>query len=89
MCDQEKTNRLKAQKEEKSQEGSENQLEGYNAQPVGLDLVTGEPMNPDALSIFDNYCVKKQFLNLTSILAEQLLLVDEVIKAGREMKKSF
>jgi chaperonin GroEL (HSP60 family) len=61
----------------------------YTAEPVGLDLVTGDPMNPMALSIWDNYCVKKQFLNLTSILAEQLLLVDEVIKAGREMKKSF
>lgn len=38
--------------------------------------------------IFDNYCVKRQMLNLTPILAQQLLLVDEVIRAGRQMGRS-
>jgi len=27
--------------------------------PLGLDLVTGDPMDPQALSIYDNYCVKR------------------------------
>ena len=35
----------------------------------------------------DNYRVKRQFLHLGSILATQLLLVDEVMKAGKNMGK--
>jgi T-complex protein 1 subunit zeta len=54
---------------------------------VGLDLTTGEAMSPAMEGIFDNYCVKKQMLNLTPVLAQQLLLVDEVIRAGRQMGK--
>jgi len=29
--------------------------------------------------------VKKQFLNVAPLLAEQLLLVDEIMKAGKRM----
>jgi T-complex protein 1 subunit zeta len=54
-------------------------------QPVGIDVMTGEPCSPTMEGIFDNYCVKKQMLNLTPVLAQQLLLVDEVIRAGRQM----
>merc|ERR1712224_1072733 len=57
--------------------------------PLGLDLVTDEPMDPCALSIYDNYCVKRQFLSLAPVLSQQLLLVDEIVKAGREMKKAW
>lgn len=35
--------------------------------------------------IFDNYCVKRNSLNIAPVLAQQLLLVDEVIKAGKRM----
>jgi T-complex protein 1 subunit zeta len=45
----------------------------------------GEPCSPVMEGIYDNYCVKKQMLNLTPVLAQQLLLVDEVIRAGRQM----
>jgi T-complex protein 1 subunit zeta len=55
--------------------------------PIGIDVLTGEPCAPGIAGIFDNYCVKKQMLNLTPILAQQLLLVDEVIRAGRQMGK--
>lgn len=56
--------------------------------PVGIDVLTGEPCSPAMEGIFDNYCVKKQMLNLTPVLAQQLLLVDEVIRAGRQMGKA-
>lgn len=30
---------------------------------VGLNLVTGEPMDPQTEGVFDNYNVKKQIIN--------------------------
>jgi len=54
---------------------------------VGLDLNTGECMDSAALGVWDSYTVKKQILNLATILANQLLLVDEVMKAGKAMGK--
>lgn len=38
--------------------------------------------------MWDNYIVKKQFLNIAPVLAQQLLLVDEVMRAGKAMKRS-
>jgi len=37
--------------------------------------------------IFDNYSMKRQIINSGPIIASQLLLVDEVIRAGRNMRK--
>jgi chaperonin GroEL (HSP60 family) len=37
------------------------------------------------LGIWDNYCVKNQMLTLAIGLSQQLLLVDEIIKAGKQM----
>jgi T-complex protein 1 subunit zeta len=54
-------------------------------QPVGLDLVSGNPISPAAEGIWDNYFVKRQFLQLAPVLAEQLLLVDEVMRTGKQM----
>lgn len=56
-------------------------------QPVGLDLSTGEAFSPASEGIWDSYTVKKQILNLSTVLATQLLLVDEVMKAGKAMGK--
>jgi T-complex protein 1 subunit zeta len=53
--------------------------------PVGLDLYSGEPISPELEGIFDNYAVKRQMIMLAPILAEQMLLVDEVIRAGKQM----
>jgi T-complex protein 1 subunit zeta len=50
---------------------------------VGLDLQTGEPMDPIQEGVFDNVGVKKQILEASTIVASQLLLVDEVLKAGK------
>lgn len=57
-------------------------------QPVGLDLNSGEVMLPSVEGIWDSYSVKRQVLSLSTILATQLLLVDEVMKAGKSMGKS-
>jgi len=54
---------------------------------VGCDLETGDLMDPRAVGVFDNYCVKKQLLHLGSIIASKLLLVDEIMRAGRSMGK--
>merc|ERR1712048_158739 len=51
--------------------------------PVGVSVATGDPINPIMEGIWDNYIVKKQLLGLAPVLAEQLLLVDEVIRAGK------
>ncbi|KAL7738007.1 hypothetical protein ACLKA6_006365 [Drosophila palustris] len=53
-----------------------------NEQLIGLDVNTGEPMNPTVERVFDNYCVKKQILNSCSIIACNLLLTDEIMQAG-------
>jgi T-complex protein 1 subunit zeta len=54
---------------------------------VGVDLDTGKAMDPRLKGIWDNYRVKKQFLHLGSLIAIKLLLVDEVMRAGRKMGK--
>jgi len=55
---------------------------------VGLDLETGEAMDPDAEGIWDNYRVKRQMLHSSAVVATQLLLVDEIIKAGKSSQKA-
>jgi len=54
---------------------------------VGIDIYTGEPMNPIAAGIWDNFAVKRQMLDSAAIISAQLLLVDEMIRAGRQMKR--
>lgn len=53
---------------------------------VGIDVVTGEPMSPAMMGIYDNYCVKRQILHSAPVIASQLLLVDEVMRAGMNMR---
>lgn len=53
-----------------------------NPEPIGLDISTGEPAKPTDLGVYDNYTVKKQILNSCSVIAGNLLLVDEVMRAG-------
>ncbi|KAH9261786.1 T-complex protein 1, zeta subunit [Batrachochytrium salamandrivorans] len=55
---------------------------------VGLDLFSGEPINPEFMGIVDNYNVKKAVVHLSSVLASQLLLVDEIMRAGRGSRPS-
>lgn len=55
--------------------------------PVGLNCTTGEPMLPAEEGVWDNVRVKRQSLYLATVLASQLLLVDEVMRAGKQMGK--
>jgi T-complex protein 1 subunit zeta len=50
---------------------------------VGLDVLTGGTCLPAELGIWDNVRVKRQIVQLAAVLASQLLLVDEVMRAGR------
>ena len=54
--------------------------------PVGLDVQTGEPLDPVLAGIYDNYAVKIQMLHSAPVIATQLLLVDEVMRAGVNMR---
>lgn len=36
---------------------------------MGLDLMTGEPMLPEQEGVWDNYCVKRQSLHLSTVRA--------------------
>lgn len=53
-----------------------------NPEPIGLDITTGEAAKPTDLGVYDNYIVKKQILNSCSVIASNLLLVDEIMRAG-------
>jgi len=64
---------------EAHQEGNKN---------AGLDLETGDVMDPVAEGIFDNHAAKKQYIQLSSVIANKILLVDQIIRAGRRMKKN-
>ncbi|KAI2804153.1 T-complex protein 1 subunit zeta [Blomia tropicalis] len=59
-------------------------LQEYNSskKPVGIDLSTGEPLNPIDSGIFDNYRVKRQLIYSCTTIACNLLLVDEIMRAG-------
>ncbi|KAK8796856.1 hypothetical protein WA538_004398 [Blastocystis sp. DL] len=51
----------------------------------GLDVITGKALLPSIEGIWDNYRVKRQFIQLSTVIASQLLLVDEVMSAGKNM----
>mmetsp|Transcript_19081 Transcript_19081/g.32699 ORF Transcript_19081/g.32699 Transcript_19081/m.32699 type:complete len:534 (+) Transcript_19081:128-1729(+) len=53
---------------------------------VGIDVTTGEPFQPAMAGVFDNYIVKKQVMQSAPVVASQLLLVDEVMRAGINMR---
>lgn len=41
-----------------------------NKEPFGVDVITGEPSPVTVSHIYDNYIVKRQFLNIAPVLAE-------------------
>lgn len=55
---------------------------------VGLDLRTGEPMDPVAEGVYDNYRVKRHLLHSCGVIAVNLLSCDEVLRAGRSSLKN-
>ena len=52
---------------------------------VGFNCHTGQPMISADEGVWDNVRVKRQSLYLSTVLANQLLLVDEVMRAGKQM----
>jgi T-complex protein 1 subunit zeta len=50
---------------------------------VGLRLETGDTIDPIAAGILDNAIVKKSLIDNCGVIAAQLLLVDEIMKAAR------
>ncbi len=50
---------------------------------VGLDVYTGKPTLPEMAGVWDAHRVKRSIITLGTVLASQLLLVDEVLRAGR------
>ena len=53
-----------------------------SGQAVGVDCSTGEVINPTDAGIYDNYNVKKQMIHSCTVIASNLLLVDEIMRAG-------
>jgi len=49
---------------------------------VGVDCASGEAINPADHGILDNYRVKKQMIHSCTVIACNLLLVDEIMRAG-------
>ncbi|XP_006889834.1 PREDICTED: T-complex protein 1 subunit zeta [Elephantulus edwardii] len=58
-----------------------------SGQLVGVDLNTGEPMVAAEAGVWDNYCVKKQLLHSCTVIASNILLVDEIMRAGMSSLK--
>jgi T-complex protein 1 subunit zeta len=50
--------------------------------PVGVDCGSGEAINPVDQGIYDNFRVKKQMIHSCTVIACNLLLVDEIMRAG-------
>ena len=55
---------------------------------VGLDLQTGECMDPMVNGVWDNYRVKRHMIHSSAVIASNLLSVDEILRAGRSSLKS-
>jgi len=72
-----------------SQETVLKQIEAHamGSPVIGFNIEDGESMDPAVQGIWDNYRVKHQMLDSAAIISAQLLLVDEVIRAGKQMKK--
>ncbi|XP_076434805.1 T-complex protein 1 subunit zeta-like [Babylonia areolata] len=54
---------------------------------VGLNIKSGEALDPMDDGIVDNYRVKRQLLHSSTVIASNLLLVDEIMRAGMSSLK--
>ena len=73
-----------------AQESIINAMKSYdeNKKLMGVDINdNGKPINPVDHGISDNYCVKKSMLNISPVLTQQFLMVDEIIRAGKHAGK--
>jgi T-complex protein 1 subunit zeta len=49
---------------------------------INKNFFSGEAINPADHGILDNYRVKKQMIHSCTVIACNLLLVDEIMRAG-------
>merc|ERR1712111_173684 len=61
--------------------------EARDGASVGMDCDTGEACIPRDKGIYDNYRVKRQMVNSCTVIASNLLLVDEIMRAGMSSLK--
>eukprot|EP00657_Telonema_sp_P-1_P009827 TRINITY_DN405_c0_g1_i5.p1 TRINITY_DN405_c0_g1~~TRINITY_DN405_c0_g1_i5.p1 ORF type:complete len:540 (+),score=161.31 TRINITY_DN405_c0_g1_i5:196-1815(+) len=54
---------------------------------VGFDVNSGEVLDPVAAGIFDTFLAKRHMIGSAPVIANQLLLVDEILKAGGKKEK--
>ncbi|ODQ64883.1 T-complex protein 1 zeta subunit [Nadsonia fulvescens var. elongata DSM 6958] len=54
---------------------------------VGIDLSTGEPMEPTVEGVYDSFRVLRNSIASATSIAANLLLCDELLKAGRSSLK--
>lgn len=54
---------------------------------VGIDLRSGEPMDPSIEGVWDSYRVMRNAISAATGIASNLLLCDELLKAGRSSLK--
>lgn len=57
------------------------QDENNDGNVAGLDLTTGEPMDPTLLGVYDSFRVLRNCIASSSGIASNLLLCDEMLKA--------
>ncbi|CAG8509656.1 2499_t:CDS:2 [Ambispora leptoticha] len=55
---------------------------------VGVDLNTGETLDPVLEGIWDNYRVVRHMLHSCSVISSNFLLVDEMMRAGKSSLKN-
>uniref|UniRef100_A0AAY4BTA5 Uncharacterized protein n=1 Tax=Denticeps clupeoides TaxID=299321 RepID=A0AAY4BTA5_9TELE len=58
-----------------------------SGQQIGVDLNSGEPLVAAEAGVWDNYSVKKQLLHSCTVIASNILLVDEIMRAGMSSLK--
>lgn len=63
------------------------QYEYRDGNVVGLDLATGEPMDPTLEGVYDSFRVLRNCVASSCGIASNLLLCDEMLKA-RQMGRS-
>jgi len=61
--------------------------EARDGASVGMDCDSGEACLPADKGIYDNYRVKRQMVSSCTVIASNLLLVDEIMRAGMSSLK--
>ncbi|KAK4050200.1 T-complex protein 1 subunit zeta [Microbotryomycetes sp. JL221] len=61
------------------------QDEASEGHVVGLNLTTGEPLDPVTEGIWDNARVKRLMIHSSAVISSNLLICDEMMRAGRRM----